>query len=37
MERYNFKVIEDKWQKIWIEQGYFKTKVDRNKKKILLP
>ena len=34
MERYNFKVIEDKWQKIWIEQGYFKTKVDRNKKKF---
>ena len=34
MERYNFKIIENKWQKLWDEQKSFSTKVDKNKKKF---
>ena len=34
MERYNFKKIEDKWQKYWEDKKYFKTKNDKNKKKF---
>ena len=34
MDRYNFKVIEHKWQKFWENNNYFKTKVDKNKKKF---
>ena len=34
MERYNFKIIEDKWQKHWESQKTFSTKVDKNKKKF---
>ena len=34
MERYNFKKIEDKWQKYWEDNKYFKTKNDKNKKKF---
>ena len=34
MERYNFKIIEEKWQKIWEEGKVFSTKVDKNKKKF---
>ena len=34
MERYNFKSIENKWQKIWEEKKTFSTKVDKNKKKF---
>ena len=34
MERYNFKTVEDKWQKYWEEKKYFKTKKDKNKKKF---
>ena len=36
MERYNFKVIETKWQKFWEENNYFSSNVDKTKKKILL-
>ena len=32
--RYNFKNIENKWQKIWEENNYFVTKIDKNKKKF---
>ena len=32
--RYNFKNIESKWQKIWEENNYFSTKVDKSKKKF---
>ena len=32
MERYNFKVIEKKWQKFWEENNYFSSKVDKTKK-----
>ena len=34
MERYNFKLIEEKWQKKWDEEKSFATKVDKNKKKF---
>ena len=34
MERYNFKTIEEKWQKKWEKNKTFSTKVDKNKKKF---
>ena len=34
MERYNFKSIENKWQKIWKEKKTFSVQVDKNKKKF---
>ena len=33
-ERYNFKLIENKWQKIWSNQKSFKAKIKKNKKKF---
>ena len=32
--RYNFKVIEDKWQKYWELNKSFKTKIDKKKEKF---
>ena len=34
MERYNFKEIENKWQKFWEKEKSFSAKVDINKKKF---
>jgi len=34
VNRYNFKTVEDKWQKIWEEKKSFSTKVDKSKKKF---
>jgi len=34
VERYNFKTVEEKWQKIWDENKVFSTKVDKSKKKF---
>ena len=34
MERYNFKIIEEKWQEYWIKKKTFSTKIDKNKKKF---
>ena len=34
MSRYNFKIIEEKWQKIWSEKKEFSSKIDKNKKKF---
>ncbi len=34
MERYNFKSIENKWQKFWEENKTFSTKIDKNKEKF---
>ena len=34
MNRYNFKLIEDKWQKYWKENKSFSVSLDRNKKKF---
>ncbi len=34
MDRYNFKLIEEKWQKTWNDEKTFSTKIDKNKKKF---
>ena len=34
MERYNFKLIEGKWQKNWEENKTFSTKIQKDKKKF---
>jgi len=34
VERYNFKTVENTWQKYWEENKVFSTKVDKNKKKF---
>jgi len=32
--RYNFKIIEEKWQNYWVNNNSFKSSVDKNKKKF---
>jgi len=34
VERYNFKLVEEKWQNFWSENKSFKTKIDKSKKKF---
>ena len=34
MSRYNFKIIEDKWQKKWVENKTFRSETDQKKKKF---
>ena len=34
MERYNFKIVEEKWQKFWKENKTFSSQVNKNKKKF---
>ncbi len=34
MDRYNFNIIEKKWQKTWEDNQVFKTTKDKNKKKF---
>ena len=34
MERYNFKLIEDKWQKSWVKNKSFKSEINKHKKKF---
>ena len=34
MNRYNFKLIEEKWQSFWKKNKTFSTRVDKNKKKF---
>ena len=34
MEKYNFKVIENKWQTYWDKNKSFKTNIDKSKKKF---
>jgi leucyl-tRNA synthetase len=34
VERYNFKIVEEKWQKYWEKEKTFSTKIDKNKKKF---
>ena len=31
MDRYNFKVIEDKWQTKWLKEKTFSVKIDKKK------
>ena len=33
-KRYNFKIVEDKWQKYWEEEKTFKSVLNQNKKKF---
>ena len=37
MERYNFKKIEEKWQKHWSDNNSFVTEIDKSKKKFVYP
>ncbi|WP_440653298.1 leucine--tRNA ligase [Candidatus Pelagibacter sp. HIMB1542] len=34
MDRYNFKIVEKKWQKYWEENNSFASKIDKTKKKF---
>jgi len=34
VERYNFKLVEEKWQNFWEEKKSFSTKIDHSKKKF---
>ena len=34
MERYNFKLVETSWQKLWEKEKTFSTKLDKTKKKF---
>ena len=34
MDRYNFKIVENKWQDFWEQNNSFKTSIDKNKKKF---
>jgi leucyl-tRNA synthetase len=34
VDRYNFKIVEEKWQKFWELNKTFATEVDKNKKKF---
>ena len=34
MNRYNFTIIEEKWQKIWSEKKSFSAKINKSKKKF---
>ena len=34
MERYNFKTVENKWQKFWEQNKFFKSQIDKTKKKF---
>ena len=34
MDRYNFNLIEEKWQKSWEKNCSYKTQIDKNKKKF---
>ena len=36
MERYNFKTIENKWQKFWEKNKSFQTKIDQIKKNFIV-
>ena len=34
MTRYNFRIIEEKWQSYWIKNNSFKSSIDKKKKKF---
>ena len=34
MERYNFKIIEEKWQSLWDKKKEFSTQINKEKKKF---
>jgi len=34
VERYNFKIVEKKWQDFWDQNQTYKSKIKKDKKKI---
>ena len=34
MNRYNFKKVESKWQNFWNENNFFRSEINKNKKKF---
>jgi len=34
VERYNFKLVEEKWQKYWDENKTFKSNINKDKEKF---
>ena len=34
MERYNFKIVEKKWQEFWDQNQTFKSEIKKDKKKF---
>ena len=34
MDRYNFKIVEEKWQNHWIKNNSFKSIINKKKKKF---
>ena len=34
MERYNFKIVEAKWQRYWDKNKSFKSEINRDKRKF---
>ena len=36
MERYNFKIVEEKWQKYWEEKKSFKSEINTSKKSFIV-
>jgi leucyl-tRNA synthetase len=36
VDRYNFKTVEEKWQKLWEEEKTFSTKVEKIKKNFIV-
>jgi leucyl-tRNA synthetase len=34
VDRYNFKIVEEKWQKYWDDKKSFQTKIDKKKEKF---
>ena len=34
MERYNFKIVEEKWQNYWQKNKIFKSEYNKSKKKF---
>ena len=36
MEKYNFKIVENKWRSYWEKNKTFKTKIDHTKKNFIV-
>ena len=34
MNRYNFRLVEEKWQKYWEQQKFFTSSLEKSKKKF---
>ena len=34
MDRYNFKIVEEKWQEYWLKNNTFESKIDKSRKKF---